>query len=94
VLLLLLSPDFFNSDYCYEEEMQIALDRHSRGEAIVVPIVARPCQWKETDLAPIQGLPRDMRPVTRWDDRDAAWSDVVEGLTTIAKRFRDRERGE
>lgn len=93
LLLLLLSPDFFSSDYCYEEEMQIALDQHRKKEAIVVPIVARPCQWKETDLASIQGLPRDMRPVTLWEDRDVAWSNVVEGITTIAKDANQRKRG-
>lgn len=85
IVLLLLSADFFNSDYCFEEEMAIALQRHQCKEAVVVPIIARPCQWRETDLARIHGLPTDMRPVSVWEDRDLAWNDVVEGLTKVAK---------
>src|SRR2546421_2433710 len=30
IILLLISPDFLASDYCYEIEMQRALERHQR----------------------------------------------------------------
>ena len=30
IILLLVSPDFLNSDYCYEIEMTRALERHRR----------------------------------------------------------------
>jgi len=35
VILLLISPDFLASDYCYGIEMQRALERHEAGEAVV-----------------------------------------------------------
>jgi len=38
VILLLVSPDFMASDYCYEVEMARAMDRHNRKEAVVIPI--------------------------------------------------------
>lgn len=91
VILLLLSADFFNSDYCYDEEMKIALERHSRGEAVVVPVLARPCQWKQTEIAAIHGLPKDMLAVSLWDDRDLAWNDVAEGITKIARQAHVRK---
>ena len=93
VILLLLSADFFNSDYCYDEEMKIALERHSRGEAVVVPVLARPCQWKQTEIAAIHGLPKDMLAVSLWDDRDLAWNDVAEGITKIARQAHVRKSG-
>src|SRR5260221_9866333 len=37
IILLLISADFLASDYCYELEMQRALERHKRGEARVIP---------------------------------------------------------
>jgi hypothetical protein len=46
VILLLVSPDFLASDYCYEIEMARALERHERGEAVVVPIIIRPVDCK------------------------------------------------
>lgn len=93
VILLLLSADFFNSDYCYDEEMRIALERHERGDAVLVPVLARPCQWKQTEIAEIHGLPKDMRAVSLWEDRDLAWNDVAEGITKIARRAHVRKSG-
>src|SRR5690242_18483104 len=39
IILLLVSPDFMDSDYCYGTEMQRALERHERGEARVIPVI-------------------------------------------------------
>src|SRR5438270_5311178 len=47
VILLLITPNFIASDYCYTKEMQRALERHGRGEAIVIPIILRPSYWQE-----------------------------------------------
>ena len=35
IILLLVSPDFMDSDYCYGIEMQRAIERHELGEARV-----------------------------------------------------------
>src|SRR5262249_43102792 len=37
VVLLLISPDFMNSDYCYRREMKTALRRHARGQSRIIP---------------------------------------------------------
>src|ERR1700737_2215407 len=39
VILLLVSPDFLASEYCYGIEMQRALECHRSGEAQVIPII-------------------------------------------------------
>lgn len=31
IILLLISPDFMASDYCYSTEMERAIERHARG---------------------------------------------------------------
>src|SRR5437867_12063493 len=41
IILLLISPDFMDSDYCYGTEMKRALERHERGEAHVIPVILR-----------------------------------------------------
>ena len=69
IILLLVSADFLASDYCYEIEMQRALERHKRGEARVVPIILRPCDWQHSPLKDFQCLPRDGKPVTQWPDQ-------------------------
>ena len=47
IILLLVSPDFIDSDYCYSIEMQRAIERHDNGEAQVIPIILRPVYWRE-----------------------------------------------
>ena len=50
IVLLLVSSDFLDSDYCYDVEMTVrAMQRHERGEARVIPIgILRPCDWHGT----------------------------------------------
>ena len=43
IFLPLVSADFIASDYCYEKEMQRAIERHEAGEIRVVPIIVQPC---------------------------------------------------
>src|SRR5712692_10537591 len=46
IVLLLISPDFMDSDYCYGIEMQKAIERPQRGEARVIPILLRHVYWR------------------------------------------------
>src|SRR5437868_2091422 len=38
VILLLISPSFIASEYCYGQEMQRALERHHEGRCRIIPI--------------------------------------------------------
>ena len=80
VILLLVSPDFLASKYCYGREAARALERHKAGTARVIPVVLRPCQWERTPISGLQALPTDARPVTRWEDVDEAWLNVANGI--------------
>src|SRR6266487_4660896 len=42
IILLLVSPDFMASDYCYGIEMKRAMEKHQAGTARVIPIILRP----------------------------------------------------
>src|SRR5208337_2192698 len=77
VILLLVSADFLASDYCYDVEMERALERHESGEALVIPVILRPCDWGQLPFGKLQALPTNGRPVTAWRNRDAAFADVV-----------------
>ncbi|GCE20823.1 NACHT domain-containing protein [Dictyobacter kobayashii] len=88
VVLLLVSPDFLASDYCYEIEMQRALERHKRGEARVIPIILRPCDWKHAPFAFLECLPLDGKAITLWNNQDEAFLNVVQGLRRVIERAR------
>ncbi len=70
IILLLVSPDYMNSDYCYGVEMKRAIERHERGEARVIPIILRPVYWERTVLGNLRVLPQGGKPVTTWSDRE------------------------
>jgi|SRR6266566_9945595 len=72
IILLLISPDFLASDYCYDVEMKLALHRHSKRDAIVIPVILRPVDWSAAPFAHLQALPRDGKAVTTWSNRDEA----------------------
>jgi tetratricopeptide (TPR) repeat protein len=87
VVLLLVSRDFLASDDCYEVEMTRAIERHSAGDALVVPIVVRACDWQTAAFGGLEPLPRGGTPVTSWKNRDEAWEDVIRELRgALAKR--------
>ena len=85
IILLLISPNFMASKYCYEVEMQRAIERHKRGEARVIPIILRPIVgWKNTPKGELQVLPNAGKPVTDRSWRlDDALHNVAEGLERV-----------
>lgn len=83
IILLLISPDFIASDYCYELEMKRALERHEQGTARVIPVIVRDVNWTKLPFSKLQALPKDGLPVTRWTNRDSAWRNFSEGLDQI-----------
>lgn len=86
IILLLVSPDFMASDYCYSIEMKRALERHDRGDARVIPIILRSSHWREV-LGKLQVLPRDGKPVKSWLDQDEAFFDVSDGIRKVVNEI-------
>jgi hypothetical protein len=80
VILLLVSASFLASDYCYDIETKRAVDRHNRGDARVIPIILRPCDWHEAPFGKLQALPKDGKAVTSWANKDEAWTDIAKGI--------------
>jgi hypothetical protein len=87
IILLLISPDFLASEYCYGVEMKAALERHAREHAIVIPIILRPADWSGAPFAHLQALPRDAKAITLWVNRDQAFAEIAGSLHEIAIRF-------
>lgn len=90
IILLLVSFDFINSDYCYDIEMTRAIERHDANEAIVIPIIIRYCDWEPSPFGKCQALPKDAKPIKSWSDQDEAFLDVVKGIRAALKSFLKR----
>jgi tetratricopeptide (TPR) repeat protein len=85
IILLLISPHFMASEYCYGKEMGRALERHRARACRVIPILLRPTYWEGAPFSGLQMLPTDARPVTSWPDRYEAFHDVVQEISRVIK---------
>lgn len=87
IILLLVSPDFIESRYCYNLEMKEALARHERGEAVVIPVILRSCLWKDTPIGKLQALPTDGKPIKNWSNIDDATTNVASGIMEVVRKL-------
>lgn len=92
LILLLVSPDFVASRYCYSIEMTRALERHAAGEARVIPIVVRSVVWKGAPFGKLQALPTDAKAVDRWPNPDHAFENVATGIAKAVEEIRAVKR--
>jgi hypothetical protein len=80
IILLLVSSDFLASNYCYGKELRIAMERHEKGEARVIPIIIRSVDWDQAPFGKLQALPKDAKPVKSWNDIDEAFTNIAQGI--------------
>jgi len=87
IILLLISVDFNASDFIWDKELALAMQRHEAGTARVVPIILRPCQWTGLPYAKLQALPRNGRPVTDYNNRDDAFTEIAVEIDKLVDRM-------
>jgi hypothetical protein len=92
LILLLVSPDFMDSNYIWEKELAPALDRHREGTARVIPIFARPTELRGLEFMKLQGLPSYDEPVSTAVNRDEAWLKVARGIRKVVETMQAQKR--
>jgi hypothetical protein len=81
IILLLISADFVQSDRCIAEAKH-AMKRRAE-DAIVIPVRLRPADIQRMPFQKLEAFPMDDRAITQWDDQDAAFLNVVEGIRKV-----------
>ncbi len=89
IILLLASPEYLGSDELWSREVEIALDRHDKRQARVIPIVLRSVVWDNTPFSHLQRLPRDRRPIADRSKpgRDQAFAEIAGAIREIAAKI-------
>jgi hypothetical protein len=88
--LLLVSHNFLGSDYGYDIEMNRAMQRHESGDARVIPVILRPCDWTEAPFAKQQALPTDSKPIVSWKDQNEVFATVAKRIRDVVKEIRPK----
>lgn len=91
LIVFLVSSSFLSSEYCSNIEAKRAIQMHNQGLAQLIPIVVRPCSFSDSELSIFQALPKNAEPITKWENLDEAWLNVVEGIKLSLKEFKPIE---
>jgi hypothetical protein len=83
LILLLISVDFINSDYCWHTEVKRAVERHRAGEAVVIPVIVRTVDWQAAPFGQLKPLPEGGKPVRTWASMDIAMDNIVRGVRQL-----------
>jgi hypothetical protein len=94
IVLCLISASFLASDYCQDIEIKRGLERHNCAEACIIPIILRPVNWNDSPLGKLQALPINAKPVTTWNNRDQAYTSIVQGIKEIVLNLRNRQENQ
>lgn len=87
LMLLLVSPDFLDSDYCYSVEMKKALEMRSQGVIWVIPIILDYCDWKNTPLKDLLACPKDGKPISDHPNPNKAFNEITNEIRRVIKEI-------
>jgi hypothetical protein len=82
-VVLLVSDDFLASDRLYDEEVLVAMRRRETGDAMVIPIIVRACDWSTAAFAAVRVWPKDGVPIDEAPDRDAALAGIAQRVRAL-----------
>jgi hypothetical protein len=83
IILLLISPDFMDSEFIWHTEMSHAVERHEAGTATVIPVILRECMWTTAPFGRLNALPRGGKALTQADDMDATLAGIAKELYDV-----------
>lgn len=87
IILVLVSADYLDGSEGYEHDLPRAVEKWRAGQAAIVPILLKPCDWQSAPFAGCAVLPSGERPVTLWAIRDEAWEQVAGQLRSLIERL-------
>ncbi len=87
IIIYLVSSDFLNSNYIYDNERPWAEELVRTKGAKIIPIIIRACDWTSDSLARLQVIPSNdlgrIVPVNEWESKDEAYTKVIRSLREI-----------
>jgi hypothetical protein len=72
--------------------MARAMERHAAGEAKVLPVILRPCDWHDAPFGRLLATPTDGKPITKFADLDDAFLEVTKAIKAAAASLRGPAR--
>lgn len=85
IICLMISDNFLASNACIKEKNDALILKNSKGIR-VIPIILSPCAWTEhIELSELLATPTDGKPITKFDDQNDGWLDVIKWIKPVCK---------
>ena len=89
IFVFLLSFDFIASAECQDEWTKACLIAKKNPSVVLVPIILSQCSWKGMDgMSQLKALPEDGKPIRNFQDKNAAWQQIYDGLKKLIEKLR------
>ena len=85
IILLLISSDFIDSDYCNDIEKRALERQQTSHPPHIIPVLLRSVDWRHTAIGHLQILPDNTTPVMLWQDRDQALLNIATGIRRVVE---------
>ena len=92
IIVLLISPDFFASEYC-GLEMERALERGETGVVRVISVLLHPLDIEGLPIKKIGPLLPRGGPVSLWQNKEAALLEVAKGIRKVVEELSEHVVG-
>ncbi|WNZ47471.1 toll/interleukin-1 receptor domain-containing protein [Leptolyngbya boryana CZ1] len=87
IIIMLLSKHYLNSDYCFNNEFQRALERQRSENIRIVPILLENLVAIDQLLGKIPALPKNSKPINEWENKNEAFNNVASDIEGIVADF-------
>jgi hypothetical protein len=91
VVIILASTAALSTDYITDHEIPKALELHSDGKTVVVPVILEQCRWDKTALAPLNALPDKAKALNKWRPQSDGWNAIANGLAKVLQKLMDKD---
>src|ERR1700677_1629931 len=91
--LLLVSPVFLASGYCYDVEMRRAMEGNNAGDCHVIPVILRHRDWHSAPFGTLLATPKDGKPTRSLADLDEAFLQVAQAIEAAVSAHAQRNSG-
>lgn len=85
IVFILVSADYITSDFCYNVELQEAINRHNEGKCVVVPVILKPIGVSLRSLAfgSLLMVPEDAKPISKFKPLDSGYANAVSKVEAL-----------
>lgn len=90
LILLLVSRNFMESDYCFSVELKYALKQHRAKKSVVLPIIIKSADWGTAPFRRFQALPDRGKAIDKWPSREEAYASISKGLRKTIEQILKR----